>query len=645
MEVSIKQKFETAIKNFNENQFNLNDRVAEEKLESFISKIIDKVKGSNDNSIKDFLINCFDFKKEFFVKLGDNLLERFWTLYDMTITTKELNRPKVTDLKFPIEKDDLFKSLVSLFLVDTSDINTIVTFDQTKINFTSDTSLIKSFILKNNLNRNEILDLIVVMTFSLIDLQAFYTSLSTFIVQTFNSSLLLFKTITLFSICILVIEKKENHVDSLLFITGSVLRDHARSYLKTKNKYNESLSYHVCKVNNHTKKDHQFNEPIILTSLECDFLEQNFLSILLGLFYCVNDGLKLKPEEKNNKIEGGKWEYGKDIFYKYLNSDDLDVEEKLDGNISVRHYLMLFLSDFVFYFVSNFCDFLLETGSKNFYLEFTSRFSEFDVFLNFCLFFFKSSCGNFVNLFDYSIIKKRFLEIDCQRTNYSLKDKFNHYGISLLIYLFIIERCTDLVPFITSYDTIINIIYDSVASILNFERSKKEGTSISYIADFDQILLKVLIKTDGFCTYQENIFVLKEIFLAKYKKVEVFQKILEIIKKDVKEEFLKKLLLAETNNLEFCKICEFLLQNKFILSFNQTDVDDLFQHTINSEIAVNSNCLLLLISLLGTNKSKISIKKCIENFNKLNRKEEETSDLQKDKNLDKIRENLEKIMI
>jgi hypothetical protein len=97
------------------------------------------------------------------------------------------------------------------------------------------------------LKKNFLVDCIIIKIYANCEIKMFYTSLSSFIVNTKSNVMLLFKAISLFSLCLWQFEKKENFIDSLIFIVGGVLRDLGRSYLKTKGILNENLSYHLCK--------------------------------------------------------------------------------------------------------------------------------------------------------------------------------------------------------------------------------------------------------------------------------------------------------------------------------------------------------------------------------------------------------------
>lgn len=363
MEHSVKEKLLASIKSFNETQADRHDAAKDEKRVVFIRKVIESCKNAEDAVVKDLVLTLFKFNYKFFKVSGDDILECLWTLYNPKAIYLEEASAIKDEKKSPLS---IFKTSLKQFLqFSSANIDSLVTsgiISFSEINENQKTSvvlefceqqLLLNFIEKFDISRNFILDLIVLLIYTQSEFQQFYTSLSTFLVTTNCSTVLLFKIISLFSMCFVNLEKKENFVDSYLFVLGSVLRDHARSYLKTKNKFNESLTYHVCKKK-HKKSDHNYTDPIILSSIECDFLEQNFLYVILNLFISITYNLNFDE----------KWEDYLEIFYKYLDAEDMDVEETINPEIAITHHVMLFVSDFLFFFVSNFMEYSLGEDGK-----------------------------------------------------------------------------------------------------------------------------------------------------------------------------------------------------------------------------------------------------------------------------------------
>ena len=44
------------------------------------------------------------------------------------------------------------------------------------------------------------------------------------------------------------------------------------------------------------------------------------------------------------------------------------------------------------------------------------------------------TCHDMNNLFEFSEKKKKLLEMECEKSEYKMKDSFNHYGICLVFY-------------------------------------------------------------------------------------------------------------------------------------------------------------------------------------------------------------------
>jgi hypothetical protein len=214
-------------------------------------------KENKNEKINNNLLELLCMNDESLSKHGDELLENLWKLYANTI----FNIPSLTTISTP---EQFF---IDLFFLNNAKLNTLKEQNIIKIKENLiEINISKEFVENNILskdsskeallnNRNVLIDLIIFNMFCKTaskDLKGFYTSLSGFVVTTESSVFLLYKTISLFALCLFTMEKKENFVDSLFYILSGVLRDHARSYLKTKGVLNENLSYHKC--SKHVKK-------------------------------------------------------------------------------------------------------------------------------------------------------------------------------------------------------------------------------------------------------------------------------------------------------------------------------------------------------------------------------------------------------
>jgi hypothetical protein len=228
----------------------INDTHDDEKKAALSKSFIDEF-GSieKDSNIISYLENLFLLEESFFIKNGDDLADKVWELYDDKHFNIDLPEYKHFSYFF-INLFFMNKNLVEPLLA-----NGIFYIEDNKIK-SADISKVREFNKElfpklNSLNQNELknflVDYLVMYIFTKAELRHFYTSLSSFLVGTKSNVMLLFKCLSLFGLALWQFEKRENFLDGLLYVIGGVLRDHARSYLKTKGILQENLSYHKCK--------------------------------------------------------------------------------------------------------------------------------------------------------------------------------------------------------------------------------------------------------------------------------------------------------------------------------------------------------------------------------------------------------------
>lgn len=547
---------------FNE-QSNYKTYTKSEKITFYFRKLLENsLKESNKNSVSSLLKKLFELNHEFFHFYGDDILESLWQLYeseenlffdnnsylndlhvnatneedvvfDFKLKSKELFEREIrmflqtqTEIKNKKKVDDKLSDLInsnviSIVIKDVSNsnsnsnnqeegnFNNIYNEEEDtrvnnlyKIHFLSKDNLIKYINNRNDISNNFLIDILILLIFSRSKLNEFYTSLSTFLVTTQGNSYLLFKIISLFSICLLNLNKKENFLNSLLFIIGSSFRDHAKSYLKSKNMLNETITYHKCSKN-HNESEHSFSEVKILSTIQCEYIERNLLNVLSLFVICI-----IKDFQYTEK-----WENYKEVFYKYLDcNQEIDVEENINGELTCLYYLILFFSDFIFFFISNF----MEYDNKD--KRFLTKFSFYNEFTSLILSIFNMTTNNIIELFNFSKIKRRFLDLDCEKTNYSISDHPNHYGLCLIFYLYFIENRNPLVLinsnrnhsfisliFSNSFlaEFFIQIIYD----ILYYEnRYMNDGkTNKIFIRNYDLCLFNLFNYSKNTIPYIKNI--------------------------------------------------------------------------------------------------------------------------------------------
>lgn len=756
MEEKQKENLKKMIENYNTNGKDVLDAEIDNKIKIYFSTTCESLKKSNNKkAIKEFLTEILSLDFTFYSKYGDDLLEKFWILYDKDSILIEGCMSIVDYIKIikekkgkeSINRQELQYYLLSQFLQhneknlerliknkiiklkeineinkksidnnitnnnNNNDSNTPLNVQENNnISFTSSNQDLKDYVSINNLKQNDILDIIVLIIFTKIDFQNFYISLATFLVSTNSSTVLLFKIISLISLCFVNLNNISNFTDSILFCLGSVLRDHARSYLKTKNKYDESLTYHVCKKK-HGKKEHQFSDPIILSAMECDYLEMHFISVLVGFIMSVvvdfkcdygldnneNKGLD-DTENKGNKENDGiiktntcvacsknddenknkndytnysctcfnnityKWENYKEIFYKYLDLEDIDVEEQIHSGMTSLHYTMLFLSDLVFFFTANFSSYSVEEKSKYyflffnflilvFFIEFSSKFKNFNLLLEFSLAIFGLSTNNYLNLFNFSYLKSRFLEVDCDRTNYMLKDKFNHYGLCLINYFYFIERIqlrnlvdfynnekeiqndddivlNSLIPYTVDHLAIIKTIISSFTSICKFERLRDHNISSNYVENYlflvkdglvylNEEIKDIMSNDDDSKEINEDIEkLLFEVLVCPNTSNSdvigiIINELINYLTKDTLIHIFKKASSSKEFTTLVTNVNNNLQLKEVIKGITNDELYDIFYYLVESTYGENEDNILSVISLIGKNRCKEAISKII----------------------------------
>lgn len=242
-------------KDYNSNQEKIN------KSLSYLKAYLDTF--SKDLDSKDIILNLKELLKlnvNFFKSHGDEILDKVWLLYD-----DKLNSTHNINLH-----SDPYTFFSDLFLLNNKQIKSILfNEDNFKLDFNSNKLIFPednfneriNKILETandqyfmngkegnllNLEKNFLIDLLILIVFTFGDIKMFYTTVSTFITFIDSKVVLVFKIISLFSLALWQLEKKENFIDSLLFLLAGILRDLARSYLKTKGIVEENLSFHMC---------------------------------------------------------------------------------------------------------------------------------------------------------------------------------------------------------------------------------------------------------------------------------------------------------------------------------------------------------------------------------------------------------------
>jgi hypothetical protein len=175
----------------------------------------------------------------------------------------------------------------------------------------------------------------------------------------------------------------------------------------------------------------------------------------------------------------------KEIYYKYLEYPAFDHDDTFPKSVAIGYYLILFICDFIFSFVTNFCH--LENNSLR------TQFKHFKEFINYSISLWANTCHDVISHFELSDRKKKVLEIECEKSDYKMKDFPNHYGLCLLFYIYLkgennivnlnTEKVltTQLLPLVRCH----NHIYESIIYMI---LKTENNSQIVLLKDFDRIV-------------------------------------------------------------------------------------------------------------------------------------------------------------
>lgn len=211
---------------------------------NYIKKYLEHITKSDSQELIATLKFLFTLNKFAWKKIGDEFTDALWNLYD--------------DEGFHIGEStghfNFYAYFLNLFFLNSPNLTLLMKKEAIKFNTAEKTviteinsELFEELKFENiPTQKNFLIDMFIIQILSCADIKMFYTNLSAFIVATESNVMKLFKIISLFALSLWQIEKKENFLGSLLYIVGGVLRDHGKSYLKTKGILEQNLSYHLC---------------------------------------------------------------------------------------------------------------------------------------------------------------------------------------------------------------------------------------------------------------------------------------------------------------------------------------------------------------------------------------------------------------
>jgi len=240
-------------KDLNDNKGNEEKKEKEKKILNYINKYSASLKDSKEEEVLEFLLVLAEnLSEKVYEEQGDEIMEDLWKLYKINTDQLKFNPNAILyklnssrNLHMEINNNpEYFLNLVFMNENFTKKIidNSIIIFDKEKkeINFTNEIPKILFLLKDEGINKstslqiNNILDLIFLKIMCIGNMKTFYTILSSMLMLTEGKTVLIFKLISFFALCLFKFENKESFIGSLLFIIGAMLRDYAKSYMKTK---------------------------------------------------------------------------------------------------------------------------------------------------------------------------------------------------------------------------------------------------------------------------------------------------------------------------------------------------------------------------------------------------------------------------
>ena len=251
---------------------------------------------------------------------------------------------------------------------------------------------------------------------------------------------------------------------------------------------------------------------------------------------------KEREKEKDNIT---KWDSYRNIFIKYIYTNNLDIEENIPAHIQIIQYFSLFFCDFIFTFISGFGKF--DENKK----KLVTNFSKFENFFVFGLKFLSKSYENILSLYEFSKKKENFFKVDCEKTEYLLTDKLNSYGVyfitSLALNFYNTNTSEEICYFSNnekqrilssaySYNFLLDKIFFCFGNLINAEKNKTKCLCPIYV-DYIQGYLSNFLKEFN-CKDINEIFSNSQyrknfcFFLINYFKIEeneINKKLLDLI--------------------------------------------------------------------------------------------------------------------
>ena len=441
-------------------------------LKAFCDDLISRLKGDTKNNkdikepempimerINKSLIHLLQLKSAVINKYGKELFSKIWELNDNInnyIPPEEiLSQPKDKRLT-PLE---LMKYFLQLFFgqkekVDNliNDKYIIIDEDKRKININEEKCKEISININNYINENNLLsNLMIIKIFTYINPEIFFTEVNKLLMSLDNSVIKFYKILSLFSFCLWSLtNKKENYVKNLLYIIGGVLKDFCRSLFKTEKIDVNKLIYFKEK-----EKEEHFFKDIILPEKSV-FLLKKFLLLNMTNFIAVF----LSGYDANKPYDIQDGNYWDDYFGLILRLKDpklTEIEMKeiprmIPLSLDMKSVVILFITDFLFFFITHFCGIIGKDNNK----VFDTDFENFENIKYLGQYMIINSNYNILTFFQKNKDYIRFSAPENENMEYQMKDNFNTYGLFFIFFSLLQEKKVPLIINKKSYVDVMN---------------------------------------------------------------------------------------------------------------------------------------------------------------------------------------------
>ena len=441
-------------------------------LKAFCDDLISRLKGDTKNNkdikepempimerINKSLIHLLQLKSAVINKYGKELFSKIWELNDNInnyIPPEEiLSQPKDKRLT-PLE---LMKYFLQLFFgqkekVDNliNDKYIIIDADKRKININEEKCKEISININNYINENNLLsNLMIIKIFTYINPEIFFTEVNKLLMSLDNSVIKFYKILSLFSFCLWgLTNKKENYVKNLLYIIGGVLKDFCRSLFKTEKIDVNKLIYFKEK-----EKEEHFFKDIILPEKSV-FLLKKFLLLNMTNFIAVF----LSGYDANKPYDIQDGNYWDDYFGLILRLKDpklTEIEMKeiprmIPLSLDMKSIVILFITDFLFFFITHFCGIIDKDNNK----VFDTDFENFENIKYLGQYMIINSNYNILTFFQKNKDFIRFSAPENENMEYQMKDNFNTYGLFFIFFSLLQEKKVPLIINKKSYVDVMN---------------------------------------------------------------------------------------------------------------------------------------------------------------------------------------------